>query len=298
MTVFHPRCPFAGSYVALPTPFKDGEIDYSAFQRLIDFHASHATDGIVVAGTTGEAATLTDSERHTLFDIAVAVARGRFPVIAGVGTNNTKTTIEMAQHALACRADGVLVVTPYYNKPTQRGLVAHFGAVAQAVSLPVILYNVPSRTGVDLQPETVKELGQRHANIVAVKEALASIERAKRLVQETPLGVLCGEDGMIGDFMSLGAVGVIGVVNNIVPREVAELVRLARPDGDSRKASAIVERIAPLARDLFLESNPVPVKAALAMRGLCREEVRLPLVTMEEKNKERLRATLKACGVG
>ncbi|MFN0245037.1 MAG: 4-hydroxy-tetrahydrodipicolinate synthase [Planctomycetota bacterium] len=297
MSSSHPRCPFAGSYVALPTPFKDGEVDYSAFQGLIAFHATHATDGIVIAGTTGEAATLTDSERRTLFDIAVAVARRRFPVIAGVGTNNTRTTIDMARHAAASGVDGVLVVTPYYNKPTQRGLVAHFSAVAASMSLPVILYNVPSRTGVDMQPETVKELGERFANIVAVKEALASAERAKRLVQETNVGVLCGEDAMIADFVSLGAVGVIGVVNNIVPREVAELVRLARPGGDSRKAAAIVERIGPLARDLFIESNPVPVKAALALMHLCREDVRLPLVTMEPKNREKLVATLKGCGV-
>jgi 4-hydroxy-tetrahydrodipicolinate synthase len=295
MIAEHPKCPFRGSYVALPTPFRAGNIDYAALQALIDFHIAHRTDGFVIAGTTGEAATLSDNERRSLYETSVAMVRGRLPVILGVGTNCTRTTVEMAIYAAGVGADGVLVVTPYYNKPSKRGLVAHFSSVADAVGLPIILYNVPSRTGVDMVPEVVTELGAKYPHIVAVKEALPSIERVKRLVAETNVGVLCGDDGAIADFMSSGAVGVIGVLNNVVPAEVAELVRCAAPGGDSVRAAALVEFCAPLVRDLFIESNPVPVKTALAMMKLCGDEVRLPLVPLEEASRDRLRATLAKC---
>jgi 4-hydroxy-tetrahydrodipicolinate synthase len=293
----HPRCRFQGSYVALPTPFREGQLDLEAFRKLIDWHAARGTDGIVVAGTTGEGATLTEDERSKLFEAAVAHARGRFPVIAGVGTNCTRTTVEYARAAVANRVDGLLVVTPYYNKPGRRGLVLHFSAVAEAVGAPIVLYNVPSRTGIDMAPEVVAEVGRRFPHVVAVKEALPSTERVKRLVDETDVAVLCGEDASIADFMELGAVGVIGVVNNVVPEKVAALVRESAPGGDSVRAAGLVEEIAPLVRDLFIESNPVPVKAALAMLGLCRDEVRLPLALMEEANQRKLEATLKACGM-
>lgn len=297
MIRMHAKCPFQGSFVALPTPFRDGRIDFAALQALVDFHASHDTDGLVIAGTTGEAAALDDLERRALLETAIAFTRGRMPILAGVGTNCTRTSVENARFAAAAGADGVLVVTPYYNKPSRRGLFLHYSHVAGAVEVPVVLYNVPSRTGVDLVPEIVADLGAHHANIVAIKEALPSIERVKRLVAETDVAVICGDDGSIADFMSLGAVGVIGVLNNVVPREVAELVRCAGPGGDSVRAAAIVEEVAPLVRDLFIESSPVPVKTALAAMGLCRDELRLPLASLEDGNRKKLMATMKACGL-
>ena len=292
------RCSFRGSLVALVTPFRDGAIDLAAFRGLVDWHCASGTDGLVVAGTTGEGATLDDAEREVLFRAAVEQARGRLPVLAGVGTNATRTTIENARAAEGCGVDGLLVVTPYYNRPTPRGLVLHYAAVAEATRTPIVLYNVPSRTGVDMIPEVVVELAARFPHVVAVKEALPSLERVKRLVGETEADVLCGDDASIADFIGLGAVGVIGVVNNVVPAKVAALVRAAAPGGDTSRAAALVEEIAPLVRDLFLESNPGPVKAALAMLGKCRDEVRLPLAQLAESNRVKLEATVRAFARG
>jgi 4-hydroxy-tetrahydrodipicolinate synthase len=206
--------------------------------------------------------------------------------------------VEHAAFASKAGVDGVLVVTPYYNRPSPRGLALHFGAVAEAVTTPIVLYNVPSRTGVDMTPETVLELGQRFEHIVAVKEALPSTERVKRLVRETPVAVLCGDDASIADFVSLGAVGAIGVVNNLVPAAIADLVRDAGTAQGSVRAAGTVERIRPLVRDLFIESNPVPVKAALAMMmPSVSDEVRLPLAPLTEASRKQLRQTLSACGL-
>jgi len=287
------RCRFRGSLVAIVTPFRDGEIDFEAFRELVEWHLESGTDGLVVAGTTGEGATLDSGERTRLFRAAVEHARGRIPVLAGVGTNSTRTTIEHAREAEACGVDGLLVVTPYYNRPTPRGLVLHFSAVAEAARTPIVLYNVPSRTGVDMVPEVVAEVATRYRHVVAVKEALPSLERVKRLVAETQADVLCGDDASIADFMGLGAVGVIGVVNNVVPKKVAALVRAAVPGGDSALAANLVEDVAPLVRDVFLETNPGPVKAALAMLGRCRDELRLPLAPMVESNRRKLEATVR-----
>jgi 4-hydroxy-tetrahydrodipicolinate synthase len=294
MIAEHKRCRFRGSYVALVTPFRNGQIDYAVFQDLIRFHIANGSDGLVIAGTTGEAATLSDNERRALIETAVAVTRGRFPLIAGVGTNCTRTTVENARWAAGVGVDALLVVTPYYNKPSRRGLVGHFAQVAEAVSMPIVLYNVPSRTSVDMVPEVVAELGARFPHVVAVKEALASTERVKRLVGETEVAVICGDDASIADFMSLGAVGVIGVLNNIVPKQCAELVRCAAPGGDSVRAAELVEYFAPLVRDLFIESSPVPLKTAMAQMKLCGEEVRAPLAPLEEPNRKKLLATLRA----
>lgn len=297
MLVQHPRCRFQGSYVALPTPFRGSEIDYGAFERLIEWHIQSRTDGLVIAGTTGEAATLTEAERVGLFGAAVAMARKRVPVIGGVGTNCTRSTLDSVRAGSACGLDGLLVVTPYYNKPSRRGLVEHYSAVAQATTLPVILYNVPGRTGVDMAVEAVQELGQRFAHIVAIKEAKNDLAKVKRLVQETEVAVLCGEDSAIADFMSLGAVGVIGVVANLVPGMVAELTRTALPGGDSVRAAHLVEKLAPLARDLFIEANPVPVKTALARMNKLGAEVRLPLCAMEADTQAKLETTLREMGL-
>lgn len=295
MLVQGARSRFQGSYVALPTPFRKGEVDYASLEHLIDWHIGIGTDGLVLAGTTGEAATLSDGERIGVFQCAVGVARRKLPVIAGIGTNCTRTTVKLAEQAAMAGVDGLLAVTPYYNKPSKRGLVLHFSALAECTDKPIILYNVPSRTGVDMPVEVVRELGETHANIVAVKEAKTDLEKVRALVASTKVSVLCGEDSHIADFMSLGAVGVIGVVSNLVPRKVAELVRAALPGGDSNQAARLVEELAPLCRDLFLESNPVPVKTALALMHKLREEVRLPLAQMQFDTRAQLEATLRAC---
>ena len=289
------RSPFQGSYVALPTPFRKGEVDYGGLEQLIEWHVESGSDGLVLAGTTGEAATLSDSERIGVFQCAVGVARGRLPIIAGIGTNCTRTTVELARQATAAGVDGLLAVTPYYNKPSRRGLVLHFSALAECTDTPIILYNVPARTGVDMPVAAVRELGDAHANIVAIKEAKPDLDKVRALVANPKVAVLCGEDACIADFMGLGAVGVIGVVNNVAPAKVAKLVRAALPGGDHVVAARLVEELAPLCRDLFLESNPVPVKTALALMHKLREDVRLPLAPMEAETRAKLEATLRAC---
>lgn len=298
MIVPHPRCEFQGSYVAIPTPFRGNDIDWPALHALVEFHVARGSDGLVVCGTTGESATLTDDERRALIETTIAFVRGRMPVIAGVGTNCTRTTIEHARFAARVGADALLVVTPYYNKPTQRGLALHFSAVAEAVAAPIVLYNVPSRTAVDLSPEVVREVALRFAHVVAVKEALPSTERVKRLVAETPVGVLCGDDASIADFVSYGAVGTIGVLNNIVPEKVAELVRCSVPGANSVRAAELVEFLRPLAHDLFIETSPAPVKAALALMlpGFS-DHVRLPLAPLGDASRKQLRATMTSCGL-
>ena len=293
MLVSGTRCSFQGSYVALPTPFHNGQIDYADLERLIEWHIACGTDGLVIAGTTGEAATLTEPERAGLFAASVAIARRRVPILGGVGTNCTRTTLEAALAAVQAGVDGLLVVTPYYNKPSRRGLELHFGVIAQLCPIPIVLYNVPGRTGIDMSVEAVQELGRTFPHIVAIKEAKPDLDKVRRLVEETEVAVLCGEDAAIADFMSLGAVGTIGVVGNLLPSKTAELVRAALPGGNSVRAAQLVEELAPLARDLFLEANPVPVKTALARMGRIKEEVRLPLCAMEPATLAQLETTLR-----
>lgn len=287
---------YSGSIVAIVTPMvESGEVDFHAWDALLDWHLAEGTDGIVVAGTTGESPTVSLDEIVELTRRAAARLGGRIPLIAGSGTNDTAGSIARTRRLTEAGADAVLAVTPYYNKPSRRGLVLHFSALAECTDKPIILYNVPSRTGVDLPVEAVRELGDAHANIVAIKEAKPDLEKVRALARNPKVAVLCGEDTHIADFMGLGAVGVIGVVNNVVPRQVAELVRAALPGGDSVHAARLVEEIAPLCRDLFLESNPVPVKTALALMHKLREDVRLPLAPMEFDTRARLEATLRAC---
>lgn len=286
------QCTFHGSYVALPTPFRAGAIDFEALERLVDFHVAHATDGLVVAGTSGEAATLSDFERRSVIERVVEKCARRLPVIAGTGTNDTRQSIEFTRFAARAGAEGALVVTPYYNKPTPNGLIAHYAALAEVSTLPLVLYNVPSRTGCDMKPATVAHIRAQHPNVVAIKEASGSLGRARELRAQSDIALIAGEDALIADFIALGAVGVIGVVANVAPRQVAELCRVARPGGDPMRTAELADFLAPLVRDLFIESNPVPMKAALAAMGLITDEVRLPLVALEPENRERLLATL------
>jgi len=291
-----PRSPFHGSWVALPTPFRDGRIDFPALGGLIDRQIEGQSDGLVAAGSTGEAVTLTARERLAVIEYCAGVAYGRVPVLAGVGSSDTRVACELAVASERAGAAGILVSTPAYNKPQQRGLVQHFGAVAQSSSLPVVLYNIPPRTGVDLLPATVASIAAAHKNVVAIKEAGTSLERVKELVADGAVDVLAGEDAWIADAIHLGAVGVIGVAANVAPELASELVHglLA---GDAEHAPRQVERLAPLVRALFLESNPAPLKAALALLELCTAEVRLPLVGVEDATRSALRAALRHCGL-
>jgi len=278
----------SGSLVAIVTPFRGGEVDFRAFSALIEWHLASGTGGIVVAGTTGEAATLHPEEREMLCRRAVELCRGRVPVVAGTGTNATWSSVAMSKSAASWGVDGLLVVTPYYNKPTQEGLYLHFRAVAEAArGCPVIAYDVPGRTGVTLAEETIHRLAAV-PGIVALKDATKDLARAARLARETPLAILSGDDEQALAMMREGAKGVISVAANVVPEAMAGLCR-------DRDASAN-ERLLPLFRALFLESNPIPVKYALARMGRCANELRLPLVPLSKRHEPAVDAALRAAG--
>ena len=287
---------FRGSWVALPTPFRNGQIDHAGLARLIEFQIQGGSDGLVAAGSTGESVALTPRERVAVIEFTAGVARGRLPVLAGIGSSETRLACELALSSERVGAAGLLVSTPAYNRPQQRGLARHFAAIAGTSSLPIVLYNIPSRTGVDLLPATVRAIAAESPSVVAIKEASASLERIGELVRLDALDVLCGEDAWIADSIHAGAVGVIGVLANVVPARVRELVH-SLLGGDARRAPGIVEELAPLVRALFLETNPVPVKAALELMGLCSSEVRLPLVPLEPENLDKLERALLQAGV-
>lgn len=274
-----------GSLVALPTPLRDGRLDLEGFQALIETHRAAATSAIVVCGTTGEACTLTSAEKQTLMASAVRFAR-ELPVVVGVGSNRTDSTVELARFAEASGAAATLVVTPYYNKPNPSGLHRHFEAIDLAVDIPVILYNVPSRTGLDLQPDFVGELYEQHGCVRGIKEVTNSRERVRALRKIAGLDLYCGEDTALRLFAQEGATGAIGVIANIAPNEVAELFTIG--NNDAIRAAALEARIAPLLEALYVETNPVPVKAALARMGSITSEVRSPLGPLAPENQQRL----------
>ncbi len=286
--------PFRGSIAALPTPFGEGsgELDLAAFGALVDHHVASGTEGLVVCGTTGETPTLTREERRSLIAACVEAAGGRVPVIAGVGTNATRSTVDELESAEELGVDGLLVVTPYYNRPSQAGLRLHFDAVAAAATLPVVLYNVPARTGVDLLPETAADLARRHANVVAIKEASPSVERLRELVATRALDVLCGEDTLAVKALRLGAAGWIGVLPNLAPAAAAELVGIAHTD--PARCDAIWEELSPYLDVLALDVNPVPVKAALARQGRMSAGVRPPLAPLDAAAAKQLERRLEA----
>jgi 4-hydroxy-tetrahydrodipicolinate synthase len=275
---------------AMVTPFRDGRVDAAALKEHADFLLKNGTDGLVPLGTTGESPVLTADERSEILRTVIRAARTKAPVVAGTGTNDTRTTIEQTKAAEALGADAVLVVTPYYNKPSQEGLFRHYEAVAKATSLPVCLYNVPGRTGVNLLPETVARLAKIR-NIVAVKEASGSVEQAAQIHAECGITVVSGDDALTYPLMMQGAAGVISVAANVVPREMADLCAAAAK-GNVERARALHRRLFPLMKALFLESNPVPVKAALKFMGRGTGEVRPPLCEMAPANEAKLKRVL------
>jgi len=289
---------FTGTYTALVTPFKRGQIDEAALQRLIKMQIRAGVDGIVPVGTTGESPTVDFEEHIRLIELSVKFAAGKVKVIAGTGGNSTKEAIYLTQEAEKAGADASLQVAPYYNKPTQEGLFQHFKAVARATKLPIILYSIPGRCGVEIGVDTTARLARECKNIVGIKEAGGSPDRVSQL--SAALGpkitILSGDDSLTLPFMAVGAQGVISVASNIIPREVTRMVR-AFMRGDVKQASQLHAKSYPLFKDLFIETNPIPVKAALAIMGLITEEYRLPLVPMATANRAKLAKTLKVCGI-
>ncbi len=287
---------FEGAATALITPFRDNKVDFEALARLIDFQVSHDISALVICGTTGESATLDDDEHISVIENAVKMVNGRVPVIAGTGSNNTAHAIMMSKKAQAVGADGLLLVTPYYNKTTQIGLVRHFNAIADAVDLPAIVYNVPSRTGVNILPETYKQLSL-HPNLVAIKEASGDLEALKRTVElcGDDMTVYSGNDDQIVPILKLGGKGVISVLSNVLPAETDFICKAFR-EGKVEEAEKLQEKYLPLIKALFCEVNPIPVKAAMAHLGFCTPEIRLPLVEPEEAHMELIRAELKKAG--
>lgn len=285
---------FTGSMVAIVTPFKNGKIDEDAFRDLIDWQIKNGTDAIVPCGTTGEAATISDEERERIVRIAVEQSAGRVPVLAGAGSNSTDAAIRLSKLAGKAGADGLLHVTPYYNKPTQEGLFQHFLAISEVIDLPIVLYNVPSRTGVNMSFETTTRLAGRD-NIVGIKEASGDMSQIKRIIENSSedFSVISGEDALNYEIYRAGGRGCISVTANILPNEVSS-VWDSYSEGNDDEASEIQDDMKSINEMMFIETNPIPVKTALALMGKIREEFRLPLTPMSENNVERLRKVLQA----
>jgi len=286
---------FKGAYTAIVTPFNaNGDVDFDAFGRLIEAQAAAGIDGIVPVGTTGESPTLNVDEHNAVIEKAVEFAGGRMQVIAGTGANSTAEAVELTKHAKDAGADGTLQVTPYYNKPSQEGLYRHFSTVAE-IGLPVVLYNVPGRASREIEVSTVARLNS-HPNIVCIKEAGGSVDRVSAIAAACDIVILSGDDALTLPMMSVGAKGVISVASNVIPAEMREMVHCAL-DGDMARAGGLHAKYYPLFRDLFIDTNPIPVKAAMAMLGLIEESYRLPLCEMSDTAREKLKATMSAVGL-
>jgi len=288
---------FEGVFTALVTPFRGDAVDEEALRELIERQVEAGVDGVVPCGSTGEAATLSHAEHRRVVEVCVEAVGGRVQVLAGTGSNSTRESIELTLHAREAGADGALLISPYYNKPTQEGIVAHYAAVARATGLPLVVYNIPGRTASNLLPATLARLAEVDG-IVGVKESsgdLAQISRAIALCPES-FSVLAGDDALALPIIAVGGRGLVSTTSNLAPRQVVELVGAARA-GDLARARALHLRLLPLFDALFCETNPIPVKAALALLGLVEDEIRLPLTPLGARSRERLRATLKEQGI-
>lgn len=289
---------FRGSIVAIVTPFKDGKVDEKKLGELIDFQIKNGTSGIVPCGTTGESATLSFAEHESVIQITIEQVKKRVPVIAGTGSNSTAEAIMLTKQAASSGASASLQVSPYYNRPTQKGLYEHFKAIAQSVKIPIILYNICGRTGVNIEPETIAKLANDCKNIVAVKEASGSLDQMSRIKQLCPknFDLISGDDGLTLPVLSIGGTGIISVVANIVPRDVADLIS-AFEKGDIKRAQELHYKLLPLIKAIFLETNPIPVKTAMGLLGACQPDLRLPMCSMSEGNLEKLKQALKDYGL-
>jgi len=288
---------FKGSFVALVTPFRRGKLDESGVKKLVEFHLQNKTSGIVPCATTGEAPTVTPEEWRKVLEIVVEKAKGKMVVVAYTGTNSTGKTVERTKEAERMGADAALVVTPYYNRPTQEGLYEHFRVVAESTSLPIMVYNVPSRTGVSIEPKTLARLIE-FKNILAIKEASGNLDQTSQIKSlcGEKMTVLSGDDSLTLPLLALGARGVVSVVANIVPKDMANMIE-AFEKGDLTKARRLHYRLFPLIKALFVETNPIPVKTAMDMLGLPGGELRLPLVPLKKENREILKKALRDYGL-
>jgi 4-hydroxy-tetrahydrodipicolinate synthase len=289
---------FQGSFVAMVTPFRNGKVDEAKLRELVEFHITHGTDGLIPCGTTGESPSLSHDEHRRVVELVIEAARGRIRVVAGTGSNSTAEAIDMTKHAERAGATGALVVNPYYNKPTQEGLYRHFRAVAESVAIPILLYNIQSRTAINVETDTLARLVRDAKNIVGVKEASGSLDQMSQVIAACgpDFSVLSGDDNITLPLLVIGGSGVVSVIANIVPRETADLVHAAL-EGDWKRARDLHYRLFPLARAAFLETNPIPIKEAMALAGMIEPEFRLPMCRMSDANREKLRAILKPYGL-
>jgi 4-hydroxy-tetrahydrodipicolinate synthase len=293
------RRTFQGSLVAMVTPFRDGRVDEAKLRELVEFHVANGTDGLVPCGTTGESPTLSHAEHKRVVEIVIEAAAGRIPVVAGTGSNSTAEAIDMTAHAAKAGASGALLVSPYYNKPTQQGLYEHFRAIAEAVpDLPLIVYNIQGRTAVNVETETLARLASEVTNIVGVKEASGSLDQMTAVVLACgpEFTVLSGDDSLTLPLMAVGGRGVISVVANFLPKDVVEMTHAAL-DGDWKRARELHWKLFPVCKAMFIETNPIPVKEAMAMLGMIRAEWRLPMCPMSPANRERVRKALTQAGL-
>ena len=285
---------FKGSLVAMITPFtKSGKVDEKGINGLVEFHIKNGTDGIVPCGTTGESPTLSHEEHKRVVEITIKAVSGRIPVIAGTGSNSTREALDLTSHAKEAGADGALIVVPYYNKPTQKGLYLHYKEIADNVDIPIIVYNVPSRTGVNLLPETLAKLAELE-NIVAVKEASGNLEQMAQIVElcGDKITLLSGDDKLILPVLSIGGKGVISVVANIIPADVANMVREFEKGNYQTAQNIFISKVYPLSSAMFYETNPIPVKTSVRLMGLPAGNLRLPLTSMSDDNLVKLKADL------
>jgi 4-hydroxy-tetrahydrodipicolinate synthase len=289
---------FQGAFTAIVTPFTDNEVDEQAYRDLIEWQIEQGIDGLVPCGTTGESATLSHEEHMRVVDICVDQVKGRVPVIAGAGSNNTKEAIELTRHAKKAKADGALLITPYYNKPPHEGLLAHFKAVAREVSLPFIVYNVPGRTGLNLAPETLCQMHKEIPEIVGVKEATANLIQITKILEQCGLDftILSGDDFTVLPTLAVGGDGVISVTSNIAPDKMSGLCK-AWFDGDVQEARRLHYELNPLCRAMFMTTNPIPAKGALHLMGRIKNEIRLPLVSLTPDQETALEGILQEAGL-
>ncbi|HOK01989.1 MAG TPA: 4-hydroxy-tetrahydrodipicolinate synthase [Spirochaetota bacterium] len=289
---------FEGAFTALVTPFKNGKIDYDALEKHIEFQIAQGIDGVLPMGTTGESPTVSFEEHEEFIRRVVKIVNGRVKVLAGTGANSTSEAVWLTKCAEDAGVDAALSVNPYYNKPTQKGLIAHYEQIAKSTKLPIILYNIPGRTGVNFLPESIKELLNRVDNVVAMKEASGDINQMMRLVElcGDKLTLLSGDDNLLLPLLSIGGKGVISVLSNILPADVRKVITLFN-ENKLDEARSLFYKLLPLCRAMFLETNPIPVKTAMAMMGFCNDELRLPLTPLGEENRKVLRKTLEEYGI-
>lgn len=285
---------FKGAITAIVTPFKEnGDLDLESLRKLVEFQVENEIDGIVPCGTTGESPSLNEDEHFEVVKTVIDAANGKVPVIAGAGSNSTEHAMEMTKRAAELGADATLHVCPYYNKPTQEGLYRHFSAIAKAVDIPIIIYNIQGRTAVNMDTSTLAKLAKEHSNIVGVKEASGNVAQMMDVINELPksFAVISGDDNLTLPLMALGGKGVISVASNIIPKEMHGLCNYAL-NGDFEKAKEMHYKLLPLFKGIFIETNPIPIKAALAMKGMIKESYRLPMCEMKAENKEKLKQIL------